>query len=340
MEGLTNADQDNVAALNAIASVTAGSENSRATLKIVRSNLENDFTAVDQVHGIYDWTSSLSNWSLILSAPIQKSSASTNIFATGVLPSDFQAKVGYSIFDGRSRTNFDEYTDVIARARKACEDAEKDHPDKLKQCSGNMGLNADQVVKQYLPNLDYSQLTEDTYAYTLGVEASVGYLKSDFIKSATAKKDSTTNTPWSAKAYAGWVPSNDAFLILGGLEYQKSYADGKSGTLCPTGSGGSILTCVSGALDAPKESEKLIGSAEIRRQLPLGEMFQKFGLKYLGVDLKVAYDTKNRVTSIDLPLSVAMDDKKNLIGGVRFDWQSDNHDFIAGLFMGSAFSLF
>jgi hypothetical protein len=49
---------------------------------------------------------------------------------------------------------------------------------------------------------------------------------------------------------------------------------------------------------------------------------------------------KNKVYGFDAPISFAMDDKKQLVGGIDFGWSSDVHSFAVGLFFGTAFSLF
>ena len=45
-------------------------------------------------------------------------------------------------------------------------------------------------------------------------------------------------------------------------------------------------------------------------------------------------------TAIDVPIYLVPDDKGALIGGMRFGYSSDMHDFDAGVFLDAPFSIF
>ena len=54
-------------------------------------------------------------------------------------------------------------------------------------------------------------------------------------------------------------------------------------------------------------------------------------------DVKVTHDFKSRVTGVDAPITLFKDTKSNTSSGIRFDWQSDTKQVVAGLFVAQAF---
>ena len=196
-------------------------------------------------------------------------------------------------------------------------------------------------MQNYLSAEDLSQYVAQPrfLPFLIGAEASVGYQKFDFLD-AIAAKQHQTKVPWSVKAYGGLVPWGSLGLFRAGIEYQDAFKASASGTLCPLGTG-PVLTCSTGSLGGPKRSEKLIVSGEYRQLIGVPERWGGWaGLKAIGLDLGFSYDTKSDVYGFDLPLSIVLGSTKSTVAGVRLGWQSDDHHVIAGVFLGSALSLF
>ncbi len=340
---LGSAKIDKTLTVRAVAQVSAASGNGAASLKLVRAWHDDKVSSAPLSggphNGLYEWKSFTSTVSLVLSAPLNKGDGPTDILNFGGLPSDFKAKIGYSIFWGTTYADFTRYNALVETAVTLCESKFPKPADKLKNCDNPI---AEDVVKKYLPNADASAavLGKDTDAQTIGFEATIGYLKADYFDPATAAKNHMTNTPWSAKIYAGAFPSELPLFVVGALEYQRSYDEKPTGTLCPTVPPAPVLTCVTGHVGAPVKTEKLIGSLELRRQFDISSISGIVGMDAVALDLKASYDFKSDEYGFDLPITFAIDDKQNLIGGVRLGWHSDKHDIVAGLFVGSAFSLF
>jgi len=120
------------------------------------------------------------------------------------------------------------------------------------------------------------------------------------------------------------------------LNYQRSYEDGgtagKMETLCPT-TGKTVLKCINGYIGAPLEVQKDLIGVELR-YIASDKMPIPFG-----VDPSFTYDAKSSVYGFSVPLYVFVDKSKNLTGGIRFDWTSDKHQSVIGIFASSAFCI-
>jgi hypothetical protein len=300
---------DDKPANTALVEISASNQNSRATLKFAHTTNKSGFKD-NATTNQTDFTNEIESYSLILSAPVDKADTSASVLPIGTLPTDFQAKFGYTWYKGYMRVT---------------------RPQAQAPVSSPAGV---------------PQNSLEGWAYTSGFAATVGYSQFDYYTVAMPTKSSTTDLPWSAQAFFGYVRSKDALLMLAGIEYQDAFTAGKAGTLCPVPSPTPpVLTCVTGALSAPKETKKLFTSLEFRDQIaldqhPLTQPLADFGFKSLGFDAKFAYDVKNDVYGFNLPITFASDEKNTLSGGVQFGWSSDKHSFIAGLFIGAPFTLF
>ena len=90
----------------------------------------------------------------------------------------------------------------------------------------------------------------------------------------------------------------------------------------------------------PKNTEKLPLSLEVRREINLPDVLENIGLAAVGLSPKFTYDPIQDDYGVLVPLTFAMNSDKSLIGGIKAGWHSEQHDFVAGLFIGSAFSVF
>ncbi len=314
------------------AEIGATNDGGNATFKFVHTVHDSSVTAGGDVFTV---SADLKTLSIVISAPFEKGSSESAIITTAGLPSDFNATIGYSAIFWSGAFSFN--------------DRIKDRDALIKLCQDKLGAGP---TKDGDPcNLSKEDTLEEIAArdavrpiyfstWLLGGEASVGYQKFDFFDMATAAKNNSTKTPWSASAYIGWIWGADAPLLLAKIAYEDSFKAGKSGTLCSVPAPvPPVLACVTGAIGVPKEEQGFVTTLELRRELKLDGALNDIGIDSLGIDAKFSYDTKSDVYAFDLPLSFAVDDKGNLVGGVDFGWQSDHHEFIAGIFLNSAFSL-
>ncbi len=124
--------------------------------------------------------------------------------------------------------------------------------------------------------------------------------------------------------------------ITGAYDYQRSYADGgKKGAtsnLCPV-EAVSILTCVTGYVGHPLLTDKQLATAEFRyingHTLPFS----------FGVAPAFTYDLQSGIYSFAVPVYLIADETKALTGGLRYDWTSDKHESVVGIFVTSAFCI-
>ncbi|HEX4303278.1 MAG TPA: hypothetical protein VHZ78_10825 [Rhizomicrobium sp.] len=349
-------DQDKT---RAVAEITAGSDGGRATIKIGHST--NWETGTDTATDL-----GVDTWALTLSAPVDKS-GSTTIAGTGGLPNDFSIKLSFSQFIGSVKGDWFSGYDVYQLALQKCyatiaphrtteeiladtppSDAEKKDAKarRDKTCGGPdavEGPNANDVIAKFIGPAAASgvqnAVTGSTFMW--GADISTGYNKFEYYNPMTAAKLNSTGTTWTAGGFLAWSPGADPVLISLGLQFARTYKPGSQGTLCAVPSPlPAVLTCVTGALGAPKVQEKFDTSLEFKREIPLDGVFKKVGLTALGFDAKFDYDVKNDTYGLDVPLSFVADKDGNLVGGIDVNWDSEKHNVAVGLFVSSAFSLF
>jgi hypothetical protein len=99
------------------------------------------------------------------------------------------------------------------------------------------------------------------------------------------------------------------------------------------------VACLSGPVGAPARKEKLLTSVEWRRLYVLQPTnpLTTFGIKTLGASVQFTYDAHNDEYGIDLPIYLVPNDKGGLTGGVRLGYKSEDHDIVAGVFVGAPF---
>lgn len=182
------------------------------------------------------------------------------------------------------------------------------------------------------PRVDWS-------AHAYGLEAAVGYRKFNYLLAQPARFEQQVRVPWSAKAFFSWLPDVRRDSWTGALEYQRSFKEGTSGTICPANPTGVEQACLTGALGSPALTERLIASLEYRRLLRFGE---NAFLPSIGLSAMFSYDTLNNNFGFDLPVYLAANADGQLTGGIRFGYRSNDNekdDYVLGVFVGTAFSL-
>ena len=279
-------------------------------------------------------------WTVTMSAPLNKSSDTTDLatmegFANAF---DVELKLFRYIFAGTRIPNFKDGSPDLALVKSIAADAKE-------QCKKTPGCDAtkisytdlsDKEVRLYAPGRleEYSDLywDKDAVSYSYGGSATAGYETFSFLDPMTFNKDEEKKTPWGVKAFIGVMFPKHSIMLALGAEYREEFKSSKSQTFCEPPDIDGLQECKTGAFSAPKENNKSIVYLE-------GRSFLKFGTKRTGFSIKTAYDFENEVFAVDAPIYLFQDAKKNFTGGVRFGWRDDTDETVIGVFVGSKFSL-
>ncbi|MFC3193369.1 hypothetical protein ACFODZ_03830 [Marinicella sediminis] len=125
---------------------------------------------------------------------------------------------------------------------------------------------------------------------------------------------------FGAIAYSSWTV---------GLTFEESYNESQEVTICSVfQAGGTDLICGPKRIGAPDKTEKNI------LYFDYGRLFNK---QKAAMRVKISRDFKNDVTGVELPVWLVRDDNKALTGGIQFDWNSEDDDFSASLFITKPF---
>lgn len=214
-----------------------------------------------------------------------------------------------------------------------------------KECAPD--LFSSEFVNNYAPELETALLAMthmtpgpnprvDWSATSFGAEFAIGYKKFNFISSSPARKDDASRVPVSGKVYFSYLPDVRSDAIVGAVEYQRVFKDGTAGALCPAGVPGAEVQCLTGPIGDPKRDGKLLLSAEYRHQFTFGE---KSLIPSLGISAMATYDALNKDFGVDVPVYLVNDPKIGLTGGLRLGYTTKDKDFVAGVFVGTGFSL-
>lgn len=204
-----------------------------------------------------------------------------------------------------------------------------------------------QFVREYAPELEtpllaMARMTSgatprvDWSARSYGAEFSIGYKKFEFLETGPARKSETSHIPLSGKLFFSYLPDVRRNSITGAVEYQRTFKDAPAGALCPAVAHGIEFQCLTGPIGDPRSAKKLLLSGEYRHKLVFGE--SSF-IPTIGISLLGTYDALNDEFGLDVPVYLVNDPKNGLTGGIRFGYTTSEKDFIAGIFVGTAFGL-
>jgi hypothetical protein len=299
--------------------ISAGQGNGNATIKV--SGLTSSAVAND--------VGTFTNWSLLASAPLSKSSDTTEVSTldgltnAATLQLQFSQIKSYGVLNPSASQEAEDEA-ICARAADAFKLANKSAS--VPDCDENF-------VKKYDPG-EYEKYKRTFWApvrqrVIWGFSGKVGYQSFQYVQSATLSSPSVNKVPWSAGAYFSWNPDAGKMLYSLNANYQDAFKDAKSGVLCPSPSpAGGNTKCVSGPLGVPVSSESPIVSAELRK-----------AWASVGATLTASYDLKQHITGLDLPVYFIKSATGALTGGLRLGWRSDTHTVTAGIFVASTFNL-
>jgi hypothetical protein len=163
------------------------------------------------------------------------------------------------------------------------------------------------------------------------VDGRVGYQDYTFYNGTTLAKGDMKRTPWQLGGSLAWVDvgPNPSWAIVGQYQYQDTYTEQTSKTLCPSTSSTSVLKCVTGPIGAPTPTIKDLLTLEWRYQV--GKQF--------AIDPSATYDAHSSAYSFGLPFYFVKGSSNAFTSGVRADWASDKHHLVVGVFVTKGFSV-
>lgn len=176
-------------------------------------------------------------------------------------------------------------------------------------------------ARELLPEYRAVAWGESSRATVWGGSGKVGQEDFEYYDPTTLAKLSDHRTGWSLKAYYAVKPLDEERLFTVQFEHQVAWEGQEDKILCPAG--GAASDCVKGAPGKPNRVEKDILSAEYR---------QRTGRTAFALNL--AYDARNEVAALGLPIYLTTNGDGQFIGGIRFDWRSDTGEAKAAIFVG------
>jgi hypothetical protein len=175
----------------------------------------------------------------------------------------------------------------------------------------------------------FKLLFAPAHLFSLGAKANRKkanyFLEPDF---AQLKKGHTTG--YGASATYSFVRQNR--MHSGGFSLEKTYKGGDEVEVCAEIAGSTALRCITGPIGAPKHKYGRIAFAESRWIARSGR---------LGWAPRAEYDFSDSTYAIRIPIYVAPNKEKALIGGIAIGYTNkDDEGFGAAVFIGKALSLF
>jgi hypothetical protein len=164
--------------------------------------------------------------------------------------------------------------------------------------------------------------------------AKVGYEDHSFFDKATLAKDSVSHVTYQAGAGFTQVFHGGDMSVTGQFNYQRAYKDASTQTVCQAAASGSGLKCVTGAIGPPGTTNKYLATVDFRHIWT----WKLIGAP-IGIDPTFTYDLHSHVYGFEVPIYVVANDSKSLTGGLRYDWTSDKHQSVVGVFVASAFCI-
>ena len=318
-------------------SLSASSSGGQATVTLGRT--------VTDVYGAGDahWLSNI-GWEVDLSAPLDNSGSATTITTLDSLASGEELKFKLTYF-GRGFSDVDitsgENEAIVDAAIAAC-NSDKDHV-KLgfKDCRAHD--ETQHIVEHYDPagarRLN-AQVVKGDWGVAAGLSGGIGYKSFSFEDLTTAKAKSTNRAPLEGGAFFSLLPPDLPSSITLGFTYQYDFKAAKSGVLCPALMGSGSFQCLSGPLGKPLKNDSYLTSLDFRAQFQPALLANFPLFKSFAISPQLTYDANNRIGAVDFPIYLVADSKGNLIGGLRFGYSTDKHDFVTGVFVDSPFSVF
>ncbi|GJI91264.1 hypothetical protein [Duganella hordei] len=312
----------------------AGKGDDQVTLKLSRYVSEPE----GQLLPNGDRLARFSTGSLLFSTPLSKRNT-TELLTLDGLATGSSVAFQYSSFSASFRPALateraakDQICAVVLKKKQAKEDKKASDP----KAEQPIECDSSDVEKYGTPKQqkDWERLSWGDAAMPpqiWGASAEVGFPTHDYVNTDTLAKESSKEHPWSVGAYYALSPDRSNTIYSISAKYQRSYEDGKEGVLCPVvaPTGVSSVSCASGALGATVRKTKKLLAFDVRHD---------FG--NVAVGLTITRDFAQPATSVELPLYLIKNSDGKLNGGLKFGYRSDTKQYGAGVFVGSAFSIY
>jgi hypothetical protein len=279
-----------------------------------------------------------SGWTLTATAPLAKDVPRTDLATFDSLRSDIELSLAWSRYGRFLRIPGDDA--ITLRAREACRNRPNGPTDAECDAGGggafiNDHLGAD-AERAYL-----ASIFGDATAY--GFEGTIGWRDAEYTDAATFTSRSQSDVPWGFKGYFAFIRSLETSWIFS-AEYQNAPDDQDEGVLCPAATAAPTL-CLNGPIGAPELNERFLTSVEWRSVIEAGSFLGRFGVETqpfalrLGMAPSLTWDHSESEYAVDVPVYLVGDTNGSFTAGVRLGYRSDKDDWIAGVFVGTPFSL-
>lgn len=272
-----------------------------------------------------------SGWSIVVNAPLDKSSSTTDLVNLNGLANVFTVGLEFSRLSFRKSKEGS--IDGKIRRDEICEEMRKIKTEKLGKTGdlpGNKNCGGGDVAA-YLP-LRYDEfkntfLDPTKWQTQWGAGFKIGEETFKFMDPDDFGKSSTDEVFGSVKFYYNFLPPSGQTMYGVGIELQREFKASASQTRCP--SGGGVVVCQTGAFAKPNEIDKELIHFEVRRRLDEH-----------AIAVKLIHDLESEVSALEVPVYIIEDKKEQLNGGIRIGYRDDTDEIEIGLFVGSSFGLF
>jgi hypothetical protein len=281
---------------------------------------------------------SFNSGSLVLTAPITDKDRKEGAFITeGGLPNSYSLQASFNrawVADRPLPASLAVRTELLTRARERCQIAAVTDASRTACATASMRrLEADHLTAD-----ERARIQDRFGLWMTGLSGSIGTREFEFRRLSDFAKDSVNRTEYSASAFFGYTPGSSPIYLGAGYEYRRQYRNVTARTLCPPPAVGAPLECFTASYGEPQRNVDSNVFAVARWQ---GELAVLGGRLPLGIELRAAYDTHDRVFGLALPIYF-LSGADGLRGGVRFNWQDvDDRDERFGfrVFIGTPFHL-
>ena len=155
----------------------------------------------------------------------------------------------------------------------------------------------------------------------------VGREEFEFTQSPFLKDEKASHTSYAATGSFG-VLTNPLILLAVNYQYQSAYQAQDQSQLCSPFSGSTSLRCRDISIGEPDKKLRNIVEFESRKFFSAA-----------AINPKIAWDIRNDVASIQVPIYFLQSKEGGLNGGVTLGWRSDTKAFTASVFVGEIFTL-
>ena len=318
-----------------IVQLSADTDTKTAKLSLT-FNLDPPFAGEDQA---------TSNFlSIVGSTPLAQGDTFENVASLDQLASATTVKLKYTWASSESHAVADRTSPVflqkcyalLAEAKgntnKACTVARVQSAlDAMKKTPGQDQASVNDITKG-IADLQSMQKPMLDHMWLFGLSGQVGYDVHKFYDVTTLKAGSNTKIPFDVGLSAAYVFAGGRSSLNFTADYQDGFKDaGSAKTECLTTTA-PVTSCVNGFIGPPTRKERELLGVDLRF------IGNAFGVP-IGVDPGVTYDARSHSEAIQFPIYFITDTSGGLTGGIRYDWTSEKHISVIGIFASAAFSI-